>query len=274
MQTNLICTHTLILNSLLFFSWKKHKRGLLITQVFWSFALVRSSSWEVVEKNVFDFPATSCLISFFPHAVWFSHPRCSPRKEKGEMNYCLAQTNRKIEWARVCMCLKHWNAAFCSPSRGSDETVSCTFPLTDADMLRLHASLCLNSTFLLVQFSFFFLCHGNGLIILWLGWGTKPNWFGKKHHVLAKKKKSTSVVSKPSWKLSWCLLVIVETLECCSLHLAAVSPICCATAMNTIWFVLCWCDKNETQWIEWWLEVVCKTCENWAENIHGQIRSV
>lgn len=161
MQTNLICTHTLILNSLLFFSWKKHKRGLLITQVFWSFALVRSSSWEVVEKNVFDFPATSCLISFFPHAVWFSHPRCSPfffkkRKEKGEMNYCLAQTNRKIEWARVCMCLKHWNAAFCSPSRGSDETVSCTFLLTDADMLRLHASLCLNSTFLLVQFSFLF----------------------------------------------------------------------------------------------------------------------
>lgn len=187
MQTNLICTHTLILNSLLFFSWKKHKRGLLITQVFWSFALVRSSSWEVVEKNVFDFPATSCLISFFPHAVWFSHPRCSPRKEKGEMNYCLAQTNRKIEWARVCMCLKHWNAAFCSPSRGSDETVSCTFPLTDADMLRLHASLCLNSTFLLVQFSFFFLCRGNGLIILWLGWGTKPNWFGKKHHVWLKK---------------------------------------------------------------------------------------
>ena len=168
------------------------------------------------------------------------------------MNYCLAQTNWRTQWTWVCVGLKHWNTE--TPSivvRAGDlmRPPAVRFLLTDTDMLRLYASLCLNSTFLWVQ------CCGNGLIMLWLGWGIKPKWLEKqkkKPIMFWLKQISTPVVSKPSRKLYGCPLMIVETLECCFLHLAAVSPICCA--MRWTYYDLCCADVTEMKLIGCWLK--------------------
>lgn len=167
----------------------------------------------------------------------------------------MLSSNQLEDTVNLSMCgsetLKHWNTIYCSPSWGSDETSSCAVSANwhrHVETLRFFVfKLDLSLGSMLWQWFDYALARLRHKTQVARKTKTK-----KKPIMFWLKQISTPVVSKPSRKLYGCLLMIVETLECCSLHLAAVSPICCA--MRWTYYDLCCADVTEMKLIGCWLK--------------------